>query len=83
MKVEYAVANRAYNVEAPVGRTSVPEDVIPVPGVTAANDVVTCLSCHAAHATDYPDMLKWDYDAMVAGGSGSGGCFTCHTTKDD
>jgi len=78
---EYAVANRTYNIEAPVGRTSVPEDVIS--GVTA-NDVVTCLSCHAAHATNYPDLLKWDYSAMIAGGGGSsGGCFACHTTKDD
>jgi hypothetical protein len=77
---EYAVGNRAYNVEAPVGRTTIYTDPT---GAVTASDVVTCLSCHAAHATDYPDLLRWDYDNMVAGGGGSGGCFICHTTKDD
>ena len=70
-----------YSVEAPPGRTTVPDSVSST--VTPGSDVVTCLSCHAAHATDYPDMLKWDYNEMVAAGGGSGGCFTCHTTKDD
>ncbi|MCG2721827.1 MAG: hypothetical protein L6290_07415 [Thermodesulfovibrionales bacterium] len=77
---EYAVANRAYNHLSPVGRTIVYD--APSSGVTVS-DVVTCLSCHAAHATPYADILKWDYTTMVAGGGGSGGCFTCHTTKDD
>jgi hypothetical protein len=70
-----------YSVEAPVGRTTVPDS--PSSTVTPGTDVVICLSCHAAHATNYPDMLKWDYTTMVAGGGGSGGCFICHTTKDD
>jgi predicted CXXCH cytochrome family protein len=70
-----------YSVEAPPGRTTVPDSVSST--VYPGSDVVTCLSCHAAHATDYPDMLKWDYNEMVAAGGGSGGCFTCHTTKDD
>ncbi|MDY7001942.1 MAG: cytochrome c3 family protein, partial [Thermodesulfobacteriota bacterium] len=69
-----------YSVEATVGRTTVPDAISG--SVSPGNDVVTCLSCHAAHATNYDDMLKWDYDDMVAGGGGSGGCFTCHTTKD-
>jgi len=70
-----------YSVEAPPGRTTVPDLVSGI--VYPGSDVVTCLSCHAAHATDYPDMLRWDYDNMVAGGGGSGGCFICHTTKDN
>jgi len=40
-----------------------------------------CLSCHVAHGSPYADMLRWDYGTMVAGGGGSGGCFTCHTQK--
>ena len=76
---EYEAAKRTYNARAPVGRTTVPDSVIT--GATE-NDVVTCLSCHAAHASDYPDMLKWDYTTMIAGGGGSGGCFTCHTEKN-
>ena len=70
-----------YSVEAPVGRTTVPDSMSDT--VTPGTDVVTCLSCHAAHASNYPDMLKWDYDGMIAGGGNTGGCFTCHTTKDD
>jgi predicted CXXCH cytochrome family protein len=80
---EYAGYNGAgnpYSVEAPVARTTVPDSIgnTVIPGT----DVVMCLSCHMAHASDYPDMLRWDYDTMIAGGGGSGGCFTCHTTKD-
>ncbi len=73
-----------YNVNAPVGRTTVPASAssLVVPGT----DVVTCLSCHMAHASDYPDMLRWDYEGMLAhdsGGDVGQGCFICHTTKDD
>jgi len=72
----------SYSVEAPVGRTTVPDS--PSGTVTPGTDVVTCLSCHAAHATNYPDMLRWDYTTMIAsGGSNTTGCFTCHTQKDD
>ncbi|MCL4492295.1 MAG: hypothetical protein M1510_10425 [Nitrospirae bacterium] len=76
---EYA-AYTTYSVEAPVARTVVPDAMSNV--VTPGTDVVMCLSCHVAHASDYPDMLRWDYNTMVAGGGGSGGCFTCHTQKN-
>jgi predicted CXXCH cytochrome family protein len=69
-----------YSVEAPVGRTTVPETASS--GVSAGVDVVTCLSCHTAHASDYPDLLRWDYNTMFTGVGGSGGCFTCHAEKD-
>jgi predicted CXXCH cytochrome family protein len=66
-----------YSVEAPVGYTD-------VSAPTRATAVVTCLSCHRAHGSPYPDMLRWDYNDMVAGGgTNTTGCFTCHTTKDD
>jgi hypothetical protein len=75
-------AYTTYSVEAPVGRTSVPSSISDT--VTPGTDVVTCLSCHAAHATNYPDLLRWNYDAMIAGGGGSDtGCFTCHTQKNN
>ena len=80
---EYAGYNgvgNPYSVEAPVARTSVPAS--PGNTVSPGNDVVMCLSCHKAHATDYPDMLRWDYTTMIAGAGGSGGCFTCHTNKN-
>lgn len=79
---EYA-AYQVYNPEAPVARTTgVP--AISGSTVTPGTDAVMCLSCHRAHASNYPDMLRWDYTTMVAGGGTStSGCFTCHSTKDD
>jgi hypothetical protein len=76
---EYA-SYTSFSVEAPVARTTVPDSISNI--VQPGTDVVMCLSCHAAHATNYPDILRWDYSTMVAGGSGSGGCFTCHTQKN-
>lgn len=71
-----------YSVQAPIGRTTIPASAGSV--VTPGADVVTCLSCHMAHASPYPDMLRWDYSQMNAHQSGdvNTGCFTCHTTKD-
>jgi len=46
--------------------------------------VVTCLSCHRAHGSDQPDLLRWDYSLMDAhDGDDDTGCFRCHTTKDN
>jgi len=46
------------------------------------NAVVMCLSCHRAHASPYRDILRWDYDKVIAGSSPSGtSCLTCHTRK--
>jgi predicted CXXCH cytochrome family protein len=52
--------------------------------VTPGTDMVMCLSCHRAHASPYPDMLRFPYDQMQAGGGGADGtgCFKCHTAKD-
>lgn len=79
---EYA-SYTSYNLSAPVGRLSVPDS--PSGIVTPGSDAVICLSCHVAHASDYPSMLRWDYDTMIAGNGGAAsdtGCFVCHTTKD-
>jgi len=48
-------------------------------------DMVICLSCHRAHASDQPDMLRWDYNLMIVDRTGPAagtGCFKCHTDKD-
>lgn len=56
-----------------------------------AGDTVMCLSCHRAHGSPYPHMLRWDGDNMrtgaVVGGSyqptvAGTGCFKCHAAKD-
>jgi len=73
----------SYDPTVPVGRTTVP--TAPSSTVTPGSDVVTCLSCHMAHASPYPDMLRWDYNLMELKTTGAGqgkGCFVCHTLKD-
>ena len=76
---EYASMSTTYNPAVPVARATLGSvsDTI-----TLGTDMVMCLSCHVAHGSPYSDMLRWNYDDMVAGGGGSGGCFTCHTEKN-
>lgn len=87
-KTEYS-AYTAYSVEAPVARTDITTvntaGVNNVVNTAGGKDVVMCLSCHGAHATAYEDILRWNYAGMIAGSesASAGGCFTCHTTKDD
>lgn len=46
--------------------------------------VVMCLSCHRAHGSQYPDILRWDYTGTCSPGTANAncGCFVCHTEKD-
>ena len=71
----YDPTGAGYSTEAPVAW-------IDPANPTRAEAIVMCLSCHRPHGSDQPDMLRWDYTTMIAGGGGSGGCFTCHTTKN-
>ncbi len=90
---EYA-AYTNYDISAPVARASITGyagtngDALVVP----ANDMVMCLSCHAAHGTPYDYLLRFNYDTMTAGvynnlaevngdGNGGDGCLACHTQK--
>ncbi len=56
-------------------------------GNTTNGAIVMCISCHRPHGSPYADLLRWDYSGISAGNglpsSGSEGCFTCHTTKDN
>ncbi|MFZ5759579.1 MAG: cytochrome c3 family protein [Thermodesulfobacteriota bacterium] len=84
---EYSTYNgdNTFSVEAPVARAgAVPDAVSAVVDPATGKEVVMCLSCHGVHATNYPDLLRWDYSQMIAaGGASNSGCFVCHTTKDD
>lgn len=77
---EYA-AYTTYDVQAPVAR---PASRLtaglagPLSDVQPGTDIVMCLSCHKAHASQYPDALRWDYANLTTGN----GCFVCHTNKD-
>jgi predicted CXXCH cytochrome family protein len=74
-------SSNQYSVEAPVARPNVPAN--PSPIVTPGTDIVMCLSCHRAHGSPEPDLLRWTYSGMVAGsGTSDTGCFTCHTCKN-
>jgi len=81
---EYA-SYLTYSTEAPVARTDISSMGQTVTPTGAVNDIVMCLSCHRAHGSPEPDLLRWTYSGMVAGSSANAntGCFTCHTTKDD
>jgi hypothetical protein len=72
---------RIYNPDAPVGREKVPKS--PSDEVKPGEDLVICLSCHMAHSGPYGSILKWDYDSLIAGEEGRGGCFICHTGKEE
>jgi len=75
----YGPGPGSYSVIAPVAS----EDVsAPKETVSFSNDtIVTCVSCHRAHGTPYPRLLRWDYFNWP-GGTTINGCNACHTTKD-
>ena len=72
---------RVYSPDAPVAREKVPASA--GDEVKPGEDIVMCLSCHVAHGGSYESLLRWDYDAIVTGEEGKGGCFICHTAKGE
>ncbi len=78
-----------YTVTIPVGRpeTAAALEAVTMDVVRPGTDKVICMSCHRAHGSPYPDMLRWDYDAMVittgTPAAAGEGCFKCHSAKDD
>lgn len=70
----------AYVYQAAVPAGTVDPAANPSPAGT--NGVVTCLSCHRAHGSDQPDMLRFAYTMDAGSGASTAGCFACHTTKD-
>jgi len=76
-----------YSLDAPVARRNLTPYTNPAerskvnPSGYTGNDQVMCLSCHRAHASQYPDLLRWDYSAIEANNGKSGGCLICHTGK--
>ena len=80
---EYA-SYTEYNPQAPVARPDLSGYGAPSSVVTPGTDQVMCISCHRAHGSNQPDMLRWDYSTIISGGGAdTGGCFICHSTKDD
>jgi predicted CXXCH cytochrome family protein len=71
----YDPTGAGYSTEAPVAW-------VDPTSPTRSEAIVMCLSCHRPHGSDQPDMLRWDYTQMVVGSGNTGGCFTCHSTKN-
>ena len=74
-----------YNPLVPIARADIDSYDGSGPSSTVSgDDQVQCLSCHRAHGSPYPDMLRWDYSTCNAGTPNSNcGCFVCHTKKDE
>ena len=74
-----------YDPIAPVARETLPATPSPDVIANGETDMVMCLSCHRPHGSEHSDLLRWDYNKMIAGGAGDAdgtGCFVCHTNKD-
>jgi hypothetical protein len=66
-----------YSIETPVAFPTPSTSVSAVDG----DSIVTCLSCHRAHASPNADILRFAYSdgAIFAGdGDNDGGCENCH-----
>jgi len=78
-------AGNNYSVIAPVASSDLSQGILSTvnPGSADGTAIVICLSCHRAHGSEYPDLLRWCYNDMVAGQqtTPNEGCFICHTTK--
>jgi predicted CXXCH cytochrome family protein len=61
-----------YNPQNPVSRPDLSGYDGPSSTVTPATDMVMCLSCHRAHGSPYPKMLRWET---------IGGCDDCHISR--
>jgi len=75
-------AYTTYSVVAPVARvtiSSTPSGTIDPTGTD--DDILMCLSCHGAHATNNYKLMRWDYKSTTLATALSG-CNVCHTSKN-
>ncbi|HFC98380.1 MAG TPA: hypothetical protein ENJ40_08005 [Thermosulfurimonas dismutans] len=68
-----------YAPEVPLGSTNVANATSTI--TFGGGAIITCLTCHRAHATPYAKSLRWDYWGWPGNGK-LNGCNACHTTKD-
>ena len=75
-----------YNPLVPVTRQNVKPEDAGFSVITRGSDMVSCISCHRAHGSPYPAMLRWAYRAWpgvdpYTGQQAVNGCTVCHTSK--
>jgi hypothetical protein len=76
-----------YNPLVPVARQNVNPDDAGFSVINRGSDLVSCISCHRAHGSPYPAMLRWGYRDWPGNDShteqpAQNGCAVCHTSKD-
>ena len=77
-RVDIPVAYAGNDGSAPVTGTASPPDV---------NGIVMCLSCHRAHGSDQPDLLRFNYTAGTTKAgqdtskANATGCLVCHAAQ--
>jgi hypothetical protein len=76
-----------YNPLVPVARQNVTEQDAGFSLINRGSDLVACISCHRAHGSPYPAMLRWAYrdwpgNDRYTGQAAYNGCAVCHTAKD-
>jgi hypothetical protein len=76
-----------YDPMAPVARQNVGPNDAGFSIINHDSDLVTCISCHRAHGSPYPALLRWGYRDWPGTDShtqqpAENGCAVCHTSKD-
>jgi len=77
----------AYNPLIPVARQNINSQDAGFSVIKHDSDMVSCISCHRAHGSPYPAMLRWGYRDWPGVDShtqqpAQNGCTVCHTSKD-
>jgi len=76
-----------YNPLVPVARQNVNPEDAGFSVINRGSDMVSCISCHRAHGSPYPAMLRWGYRDWPGIDSHTlqpavNGCAFCHTSKN-
>jgi len=76
-----------YNPLVPVARQNIGAADAGFSVIRRGSDLVSCVSCHRAHGSPYPAMLRWAYRDWPGIDShtqlpAENGCAVCHTSKD-
>ena len=76
-----------YNPLVPVARQNVSSADAGFSVINRGSDLVSCISCHRAHGSPYPAMLRWGYRDWPGIDPhtqelAQNGCAVCHTSKN-
>ena len=82
---EYA-SYTTYSIVSPIARPSGAAALATIntstnSTVTPGTDIIMCLSCHGAHATNFYKIMRWDYKGATFA-IAMYGCGKCHTEKN-